>query len=120
MRFSSPVQIIWMVKAIKRSSISYAIPHRGNTIVAHCASGGKHCNTAYSPGGAAQMPKTFKRPTESFVKEIPPIVHFVSLVPKRQHGNVLEPEAHAPFFQLIPTLSMGTNRNCTAPTGLKQ
>ena len=86
------------VKSIKRSSISNAMPHRGNTIVAHCASGGKHCNTAYSPVGAAQMPKTFKRPTESFVKEMQPIVHFVSLVPKLQLGNVLVP------VEIVPPL----------------
>ena len=49
-----------------------------------------------------------------------PIVPLVSLVPNLQLGNVLVPEAHAPFFQLIPTLYMGTSRNCAAPTGLKK
>ena len=40
----------------------------------------------------------------------------VHLAQSVQLGNVLVPEA----LQLIPTLSMGTSRNCAAPTGLKQ
>ena len=55
----------WATVVTLRWGCLYQIscPVRGNTIVAHCASGGKHCSTVYSSRRGGTMLKTFKRPT---------------------------------------------------------